>query len=371
MVSLHLDTARTWRGGQQQALLTVEGLRARGHRTLLVAPPDGELFRRAPDTPDRIGLSASSEIDLTAAWRLSRLLATHRPDVVHAHDSHGLAIAATALSFGAAAPAPQLIASRRVDFHLNRNSFSRWKHRQVAQFIAASQAIADMLYTDGIGRDRISVVHDGIDVERIGRIAPIDVHQEFWLPHGVPVLVNIGALVDHKGQRYLLDALPLAMRRIPDLHLVILGEGELRRPLEQQVQRLHLERAVRMPGFRSDVLALARSADLFVMSSVTEGLGSTVLDAMAMGLAVVGTRAGGIPEAVVDGETGLLIPVADPPALADAIVSLMNDPARRARFGDAGRQRVARHFTVDHLVERTFAVYQEVVSRAARVTPRG
>ncbi len=336
-----------------------------------MAPPDGELFRRAPDTPDRIGLSASSEIDLTAAWRLSRLLATHRPDVVHAHDSHGLAIAATALSFGAAAPAPQLIASRRVDFHLNRNSFSRWKHRQVAHFIAASQAIADMLYTDGIARDRISVVHDGIDVDRIGRIAPTSVHQEFWLPHGVPVLVNIGALVDHKGQRYLLDALPLAMRRIPNLHLVILGEGELRRPLEQQVQRLHLERAVRMPGFRSDVLALARSADLFVMSSVTEGLGSTVLDAMAMGLAVVGTRAGGIPEAVVDGETGLLVPVADPPALADAIVSLMNDPARRARFGDAGRQRVARHFTVDHLVERTFAVYQEVVSRAARVTPRG
>ena len=369
MVSLHLDTARTWRGGQQQALLSVEGLRARGHRTLLVAHPDGELYRRAPDTPDRLGLAASSEIDLTAAWRLSRLLATHRPDIVHAHDSHGLAIAATALSFGAAVPAPPLVAARRVDFHLNRNSLSRWKHRQVAQFIAASQAIADMLYTDGIARDRISVVHDGIDVEHISHIAPADLHREFWLPHGVPVMVNIGALVDHKGQRYLLDALPIAMRQVPDLHLVILGEGELRRPLEQQIHRLHLERAVRMPGFRADVLALARSADLFVMSSVTEGLGSTVLDAMAMGLAVVGTRAGGIPEAVVDGETGLLVPVADPPALAGAIVALMKDPERRARFGSAGRLHVARHFTVDHLVDRTYAVYQDVVSRAARVEP--
>jgi len=371
VVSLHLDTARTWRGGQQQALLTVEGLRARGHRTLLVAPADGELYERAPDTPDRIGLSSASEIDLTAAWRLSRLLAAHRPDIVHAHDSHGLAIAATALSFGAVAPAPPLIAARRVDFHLNRNSFSRWKHRQVAHFIAASQAIADMLYADGIARDRISVVHDGIDVDRISRIDPADLHREFWLPHGVPVLVNIGALVDHKGQRHLLDALPLAMRRVPDLHLVILGEGELRRPLEQQVHRLHLERAVRLPGFRTDVLALARSADLFVMSSITEGLGSTVLDAMAMGLAVVGTRAGGIPEAVVDGETGLLVPVADPPALAEAIVSLMTDPERRARFGEASRRHVARHFTVDHLVDRTFAVYQDVVSRAARVPDRG
>ena len=336
-----------------------------------MAPPDGELYRRAPDTSDRIGLSSASEIDLTAAWRLSRLLAAHRPDIVHAHDSHGLAIAATALSFGAVAPAPPLIAARRVDFHLNRNSFSRWKHRQVAHFIAASQAIADMLYADGIARDRISVVHDGIDVDRISRIEPADLHREFWLPHGVPVLVNIGALVDHKGQRHLLDALPLAMRRVPDLHLVILGEGELRRPLEHQVHRLHLERAVRMPGFRTNVLALARSADLFVMSSITEGLGSTVLDAMAMGLAVVGTRAGGIPEAVVDGETGLLVPVADPPALAEAIVSLMTDPERRARFGEAGRRHVARHFTVDHLVDRTFAVYQDVVSRAARVPDRG
>ena len=345
-------------------------MRARGHRTLLVAHPEGELFRRAPDTPDRIGLSSASEIDLTAAWRLSRLLATYRPDIVHAHDSHALAMAATALSFGAVAPVPQLIAARRVDFHLNRNSFSRWKHRQVTRFIAASQAIADMLYTDGIARDRISVVHDGIDVDRIGRIAPTDLHREFWLPHGVPVIVNIGALTDHKGQRYLLEALPLAMRQVPDLHLVILGEGELRRPLEQQIRHLHLERAVRMPGFRTDVLALARSADLFVMSSVTEGLGSTVLDAMAMGMAVVGTRAGGIPEAVVDGETGLLVPVADPPALAAAIVSLMKDPARRAQFGAAGHQHVARHFTVDQLVERTFAVYQDVVSRAARVPVR-
>lgn len=369
MVSLHLDTARTWRGGQQQALLTVEGLRARGHRTLLVAHPDGELYRRAPDTPDRLGLAVSSEIDIAAAWRLSRLLAEHRPAIVHAHDAHAVTIAATALSFGAAVPAPRLVAARRVDFHLNRNSFARWKHRQVARFIAASHAIGDMLYQDGIPRHRISVVHDGIDVERISRLTPTDLHREFWLPHGVPVIVNIGALVDHKGQRYLLDALPLAMRHVPELHLVILGEGDLRHPLEQQIHRLHLERAVRMPGFRADVLALARSADLFVMSSITEGLGSTVLDAMAMGLAVVGTRAGGIPEAVVDGETGLLVPVADPPALAAAIVALMKDAARRARYGAAGRAHVAAHFTVDHLVERTFEVYQDVVTSTARVEP--
>ncbi len=107
------------------------------------------------------------------------------------------------------------------------------------------------------------------------------------------------------------------------------------------MKELHLERAVRLPGFREDVLSLMKSADLFVMSSVTEGLGSAVLDAMAMGLAVVGTRAGGIPEAVVHGSTGLLVPPGEPKPLAAAIVRLLKDPLLRAQYGHAGRTRVA------------------------------
>ena len=124
---------------------------------------------------------------------------------------------------------------------------------------------------------------------------------------------------------------------------------------------LHLERAVRLPGFREDVLSLVKSADLFVMSSVTEGLGSAVLDAMAMGLAVVGTRAGGIPEAVVHGSTGLLVPPGEPKPLAAAIVRLLKDPLLRSQYGHAGRARVEEHFGVDKLVEGTLAVYHDLV----------
>jgi L-malate glycosyltransferase len=177
----------------------------------------------------------------------------------------------------------------------------------------------------------------------------------------VPVLVNVGALVGHKGQKHLLDAMPLVMREVPDVHLVILGEGELRSALERQVKDLHLERVVRMPGFREEVLSLMKSADLFVTSSVTEGLGSAVLDAMAMGLAVVGTSAGGIPEAVVDGQTGLLVPPSEPAPLAQAIVRLLKDAELRARYGRAGQVRVEEHFGVDKLVEGTLEVYRGVL----------
>lgn len=337
------------------------GLRERGHRAVLVTHPQGELHARASEGVDLVGLAPRNEIDLAAAWKLSRLLRQYGPDVVHAHDPHAVAMAATALSFGAVSPAPPLVASRRVDFHLSGNSFSRWKYRQVTRFIAASGAIRDILVHDGVAASQVSVVHDGIDVARVQRLPALDAHVEFWLPHGVPLVVNVGALVGHKGQTHLLDAMPLVMREVPDAHLVILGEGELRVPLERQVKDLHLERAVRMPGFREDVLSLMKSADLFVMSSVTEGLGSAVLDAMAMGLAVAATRAGGIPEAVVHGETGLLVPPGEPKPLAAAIVRLLKDPLLRARYGHAGQARVAAHFGVNALVEGTLAVYREVL----------
>ncbi|HEX6164451.1 MAG TPA: glycosyltransferase [Vicinamibacterales bacterium] len=363
MFALHIDTARTWRGGQQQVLLTVLGLRARGHRAVLVAHREGELFRRASEGPDLVPLAPVNEIDLATAWKLSKIIRQWKPQIVHAHDPHAVSMASLALSFAAPDPRPKTIASRRVDFHLQSHTFSQWKYRQVDGFIAASHAIKNILIQDGIPAARIDVVHDGIDVEKLQNRPAVDLHAEYWLPHGVPVIVNVGALVGHKGQKYLIDAMPLVLREVPDAHLFIFGEGDLRAPLEKQVKQLGLGKRVLLPGFREDVLSLVKCADLFVMSSVTEGLGSAVLDAMAMGHAVVGTNAGGIPEAIVHEETGLLVAPADAKALAAAIVRLLKDEELRKQFGEAGRARVAEHFGVDRLVEGTLDVYRRIAAR--------
>jgi glycosyltransferase involved in cell wall biosynthesis len=358
--ALHIDTARSWRGGQQQVLLTVMGLRARGHRAVLVAHPEGVLYRRAREGDDLVALAPRSEVDLASAWRLARVLKLYGPDVVHAHDPHAVAMASLALSFGAGTPAPRLVASRRVDFHLQRHSFSRWKYRQVELFLAASRAIRGILVDDGIPASRVVVVHDGIDVERAAHLAALDIRGEFWFPKGAPVVVNVGALVAHKGQKFLVEAMAAVRRRVPDAQLVIFGEGDLRDPLTRQIKELGLEKHVVLAGFREDVLALTKSADLFVMSSVTEGLGSAVLDAMAMGLPVVATRAGGIPEAVEDGVTGRLAPPGHAGSLADAIVGMLQDPGARRRMADAGHARVQQEFGVDKLVEGTLAAYRRV-----------
>jgi len=368
MFSLHVDTARTWRGGQNQVLLTVNGLRSIGQRASLVAHPDGELRRRAAEGLDLIPIAPRTEMDLSAAWKFSRLVKRLAPDVIHAHDPHGVAMASLALSLGAgsaiAGRTPALVASRRVDFHMKGNSFSRWKYRQVDCFIAASEAIRRMLVADGVPDEQTVTVHEGIDVEHVLAAPPVDVHQAFFLPHGAPVVGNIAALVPHKGQRYLIEAAHIVVQQIPDARFVILGEGELREHLEKLVHEHHLEKHVLLPGFRTDVLGCLKTFDLFVMSSVTEGLGTSLLDAMAASRPIVATMAGGIPEIVEDGVNGLLVPARDHHALSDAIVRALRDSELRRRMGAAGFARVNERFTVERMVAGTADVYARVRTRA-------
>jgi L-malate glycosyltransferase len=366
MFSLHIDTARTWRGGQNQVLLTVNGLRSMGQRAALVAHPDGELRRRADEGLELIPIASRTEMDLTAAWRLARVVKRLKPDVIHAHDPHGVAMASLALSLGSGSSpgrSPALVVARRVDFHLKGNSFSRWKHRQVDCFIAASNAIRTMLLADGVPESKVVTVHEGIDVEHVLAAPPVNVHETFFLPHHAPVVGNVGALVPHKGQRYLIEAAHLVVQQLPDVRFVILGEGELREHLERLVREHHLERHVLLPGFRVDVLGCIKGFDVFVMSSVTEGLGTSLLDAMACSKAIVATKAGGIPEVVEDGVTGIVVEPRDHHGLAAAIVKLIKDEQGRQRMATAGFERVSSRFTVERMVAETAKVYARVAGR--------
>lgn len=368
--TLHIDTSRTWRGGQNQVMLTVIGLRAAGYRTALVAQPDGELARRASEGTDLIALPVANELDLTAVWRLSRILQKVQPDVVHAHDPHGVATAALALSWGTATPRPPLVASRRVDFHIKQGSLSRWKYRQVDLFIAASRAIADMLAADGIPRDLIVTIHEGIDLDHVDAAPAANIHAEFWLPTHAPIVGNIAALVPHKGQRYLIEAARLVLKKLPDVHFLIVGDGELRESLAHQIKEHALEKHVILTGFRPDVLSLLKAFDVFVLSSVTEGLGTSLLDAMAARKPIAASEVGGIPEVVQDGRTGLLVPPRNPQALADAILRILQDPSTRARFGEAGRARVAAEFSADRMVRETIGIYERLAGKTHRADAR-
>ncbi|MCM3879566.1 MAG: glycosyltransferase [Vicinamibacterales bacterium] len=359
MFSLHIDTSRTWRGGQRQVLFTVLGLRERGHRAVLVAHPEGELARRASEGHDLIRLVPRAEVDLHAGWKLSRIIRELKPEIVHAHDPHAVALASLALSLSTAKDCPGLIASRRVAFHLKGNAFSRWKYHQVDCFIAASDAIGQMLAGDGVDPSRVVTVYEGIDVDRVQAEPVANIHAEFWLPTHAPIVGATGALTQEKGHKYLIDAAALVVREVPDARFVILGEGDLRPALERHVKELHLDKHVLLPGFRSDILSFVRAFDLFVMCSLHEGLGTSLLDAMAASKATVASDTGGIPEVVARGETGLLVPPRDHRALARAIVQLLKDSRTREAMGRAGLERVRKVFSAEQMVERTLEVYRQ------------
>jgi glycosyltransferase involved in cell wall biosynthesis len=362
MITLQIDTARGWRGGQNQVLLTARGLKARHHRVVVMAHPEGELRRRLEGEVELLALAPRGEVDLKAAWRLAAALRGLRPDVIHAHDPHGVAVAAAALPISGLTRRPPLVAARRVDFHLKTNSFSRWKYRQVEAFLTSSDAIRAMLIEDGVPAERTLTVHEGVNLDRIAAVEPLDLHAEYWFPPGAIVIGNVAALVPHKGQKHLLDAAAIVVREAPHARFVILGDGELRQELEQRVRHLKLDQHVLLDGFRADVLPRLKAFDIFVMSSVTEGLGTSLLDAMGAARPIVATRAGGIPEVVEDGVTGLLVPPGDGRALAAAILPLLADEGRRRRMGEAGLARAREHFSADRMVAETVAAYERLLA---------
>ena len=240
-------------------------------------------------------------MDLSAAWRLSRVVKRLRPDVVHAHDAHRTAMASLGLSLGSPTPAPALIVSRRVDFHLNRNSFSRWKHRagRLLHRRVRSDPPRCSLPT-AFRSERAITVHEGIDLEHVaGGAAGQRSRGLLASPSGAGrrqrrrTGASQGPPAPHRGSA------PGRSRDARYADSSSSAKAKLREQLERQIRDYHLEKQrTALPGFRTDVIGCIKGFDLFVMSSVTEGLGTSLLDAMACSRASVATRAGGIPELV-------------------------------------------------------------------------
>jgi glycosyltransferase involved in cell wall biosynthesis len=221
-----------------------------------------------------------------------------------------------------------------------------------------------MVIADGVPAAHAVTVHEGIDLAHVAAAPPVNLHAELWLPHDAPIVGNVAALVAHKGQRHLVDAAAIVVKQVPDARFVIAGEGELRAALERQIKEKHLEKHVFLAGFRPDILSVHKAFDIFAMSSVTEGLGTSLLDAMACARPIVATTAGGMPEVVADGETGILVPPRDAEAQAAAIVRLLKDQPLRAAMGAAGERRVRERFSSERMVQDTLELYKRVCMHA-------
>ena len=353
---LHVDPEREWGGGECQLLGLIGCLARQGHQSHLLGHPEGALVREAR----RIGIAVfplrvRNDLDFRPIFSLRRLIRKEKYDIVHFHTKR-----AHALSFwlGRMRPAIRYVVTRRMDYPVKRNWYNDYLYnRQVDGVIAISRKIADLLAEGGVRRERIRLIHSGIDP------APFQRTRAAGADTGLTVIGTAAVLEERKGHRYLLAAATLLKRRGHRLKYRFAGDGSQRQRLQQAVLESGLQEDVEMIGFVSDIPGFLSTIDIFVLPSLYEGLGVAVLEAMAAGKPVVATKVGGIPELVSDPATGLLVPAMDSQALAQAIERLISQKGLLQQMGEKGRERVLRQFTMEQMAGKNEDYYYELLRR--------
>jgi len=355
----HIDAGKEWRGGQRQSLFLVRELRRMGYRVEFVVQPGSALEEKAVEAGlSVLPLRMRSELDLPAVFRLARQMKKRNCRLVHFHEAHGLAVGASAAR---RAGVPLRFISRRVDFPLR----SRAKYtRDIDAIIAISEGVRKVLLDSGVPGPLITVIPSGIDFSPFEQAGAGDfLRREFGFAPDEYLVGIVAALEDHKGHAYLIEASKIVREQAPKVRLIVVGSGSLRFELDKQARDLGVEDIVFFLGFRDDVPRILASLDLFVLSSHHEGMGSSLLDAMASRLPVVATRAGGIPEVVQDRETGLLVPPRDPAALAQAILELYRDRELAARLAGRGLEVVHRKFSAEAMAGKVVELYEQFAAQ--------
>lgn len=364
LFSLHVDAEKGFSGGEVQVFLLLEGLRARGQRVVLVAPPGSRALAEAERRGiERVALRMRSDLDLAAVAGLRRLCLRLAPDLVHLHTGRATWLGAHAARW-AGVPA---ISTRRMDRELARGPRTRWLYgRLLRRVVAISGPVRAQLVAGGVDPARVALIHSSVDpAALLPRRASADVRAELGANEADVVLLVLAALVARKGLDVLLEALAsLAARGVRPV-LWIAGEGEERANLERLAARLGLSR-VRFLGRREDSGELLAASDALVLPARREGLGVAALQAMAAGRAVIASAVGGLAEAVVDGECGLLVPPDDREKLAEAVATLYKDRALRERLASGGRARVARGYLASQMVEAYDELYRRVLAETVR-----
>jgi glycosyltransferase involved in cell wall biosynthesis len=361
---LHIDTERTWRGGEAQVFSLCHGLSGMGFRQVAAIQPGAPLGQSLRDIGiETVELPMRGELHLRAAFQLSEICRKKNIHLAHTHDAH-----AHALGWLATMRPPRIpvVVTRRVDFPVGGNLFSLLKYKSKRVFfIAISHGVKKVLMEGGVPEERIEVVHSGVDPGRfLGKCDGTAFKRKYGIGKDQIVIGNVAALSDHKGHVYLIDAVPRVLQKFPNARFFIIGQGELLPLLEARIEKLGLKGKVTLTGYIKEVEEAFRAMDLFVLSSHLEGLCTSVLDAMLMRVPVVATRTGGIPDVVEDGANGYLVEPKNPESLAQGIIRLLEDRKAQERFVNTGYERVIKHFTKEKMVSGTAAVYHKILGKS-------
>lgn len=299
-----------------------------------------------------------------ALWRLNQLIREERPIMLHASMYHANILGRL---FGRLNSIPIIIVSRRTqDFG---GQWRRWINRFLANWsdrtIVVSEKVRETeIRQTNLPSEKVLTINNGIDIRNFQILHPAlreDIRRDLGIPDNSVVIGSVGRLQKVKGYSKLLSAMQIVNKSYPEVYLVIVGEGDQRKALEQQALLQGLTKNVVFTGLRLDIPKVLMAFDMFALASETEGFPNAILEAMAAGLPVVATDVGGVPELILDKQTGFLVKSGDIRALAQALTSLINDPHLRHQLAKAGQRRIAQHFTIDQTIQKTVSLYDQLL----------
>lgn len=362
MKILHVEGGKHYYGGARQVAYLIEGLAAQGVDNILACPTGAEIAK-APNMAaqsDIHEMAMGGDVDIGMATKLARLIRNTGPDIVHLHSRRGADLWGGVAARLTGTPC---VLSRRVDNPESRLQVAL-KYRLYDHVITISEGIRQVLLAEGLAPERMTCVRDAVDAAPF--LVPADrsaLLREFDLPPDASVIGMVAQLIPRKGHRYLIEAVDALRHEHPALRVLLFGKGPLQETLQTDIARRGLSDIVRLTGFRTDLPRWLGALDILAHPADMEGLGVSLLQASAAAVPIVASRAGGLPEAVLDGVSGLLVPPGDVTALTSALRRLLHDADLRQRMGQAGRARILSEFSVSEMVTDHLAIYRAVLAR--------
>lgn len=366
---LHTNFLRGWGGQSNRVLNECEGLVKRGHEVLLSVPSGSELAKRARAAGVQVteavrycgGVRLGNAADIRA---LRSIMRSFRPDVLHLHGGRDSWVAAAALLFWPQELRPKVIRTKHNMFPIAGHLLNRWMYGRFFDYLISistgvTSQCAEKPWLRG---KKIFLIPSACDASRF-KVPPAtrdSRRREFGFSEPHVVIAMTGRLRPEKGHDVLLDAASQIVSHNRNVRFLLLGSGSLQGELAARVQKRGLQAHIVLAGFRDDVPECLSAADLYVQPSLAEGLGTSVLEAGAAGLAIAASDTGGIPDIVIHEKTGLLVTPGSPQSLAQAVIRMLDDAALRTALGDAARQHVRDNFSLQALIDRTEQAMLEI-----------
>ena len=361
---LHTESSTGW-GGQEIRILTeIKGFLERGHKVTLICPPDAELTAAARnDCLDVVSLPIDRK-NLMGLVLLRGWLGAHLADydVINTHSSTDSWLTALALTM--LSREKPIVRTRHVSTAVNQSAATRWLYQRATRHIVTTgEALRQQLHRDnGFAIESMTSVPTGIDLMRFRPLDRAECRKSLGLDSAANLIGIVATLRDWKGHGYLFEAMARLAPRLQNWQLLVIGDGPYEPTLRAKVEKLGLQSKVNFVGRQQNIPEWLNALDLFVLPSYgDEGVPQAIVQAMACGLPVISTPIGSIAEAVLDHDTGLLVPPRNSEALESAIEHLVQSPELRSNYGAAGLTHARDNFSLEQMLNRMASVFNSVV----------